>query len=159
MTDEEMILETAIGVIKITVSDQQLKQIQLNFLASDGLSSPLLLSEYGGKVAQQITAYFDDCHFQFSLKALYQGTDFQRKVWRALTEIPVGETLTYGQLATELDSGPRAVANACRKNPIPIVVPCHRVVSASGVGGFAGQSKGQLINIKQTLLRHEGVKL
>jgi len=67
--------------------------------------------------------------------------------------------ITYGEIAAELDSSPRAVGNACRKNPISLVIPCHRVVSASGIGGFSGQIEGEKISIKQQLLAHEGVEI
>ncbi|MDQ7050889.1 MAG: methylated-DNA--[protein]-cysteine S-methyltransferase [Enterobacterales bacterium] len=159
MSAEELILELPIGVIKIKVQDNQLKQVHLNWMKSFDDISTCGRSNACHKIARQISAYFSDKKFKFKIDYYMQGTDFQRRVWLALTKIPVGQTITYGQLATILDSGPRAVANACRKNPTPIVVPCHRVVSATGVGGFAGQSKGHLIDIKQALLKHEGVVL
>ncbi|MCP4042152.1 MAG: MGMT family protein, partial [Gammaproteobacteria bacterium] len=84
-----------------------------------------------------------------------RGTDHQLRVWNALGEIPPGETMTYGELARHLGSGPRAVGNACRSNPVPIVVPCHRVVSATGLGGFMGDTAGEPMAIKSWLLRHE----
>ena len=85
------------------------------------------------------------------------GTDFQKRVWAAMSEIPYGETATYGGLATMLDSGPRAVGMACGRNPIPIVVPCHRVLASGGrEGGFSGGSglptKRQLLAIEGTVL-------
>lgn len=79
-----------------------------------------------------------------------------RRVWTALSEIPPGHIETYGSLARRLGSGPRAVAAACRANVFAIVVPCHRVVSASGLGGYCGQTDGHLLEIKRWLLRHEG---
>ena len=89
------------------------------------------------------------------------GTEFQQKVWQALLEIPVGETQTYGFLANKLNTSARAVGNACRQNHFPVIVPCHRVVSASGIGGYAGDTllnqQGQIhyMQIKQWLLSHE----
>jgi len=89
------------------------------------------------------------------------GTEFQRKVWQSLQDIPVGEVRTYGSLAKELNSSARAVGNACRQNLFPVIVPCHRVVSASGIGGYAGDTlarqHGQInfLHIKQWLLAHE----
>ncbi|MCU7939685.1 MAG: methylated-DNA--[protein]-cysteine S-methyltransferase [gamma proteobacterium symbiont of Bathyaustriella thionipta] len=89
------------------------------------------------------------------------GTEFQQKVWTTLLEIPVGEVRTYGGIAKELNSSARAVGNACRQNLFPVIVPCHRVVSASGIGGYAGDTldrqHGQInfLNIKQWLLAHE----
>lgn len=87
------------------------------------------------------------------------GTPFQRRVWAALCAIPAGEVRTYGSLAVELGSGPRAVAQACRANPWTLVVPCHRVVAAGGWGGYGGatDTDSRLLRIKQAILAHEGV--
>ena len=87
-----------------------------------------------------------------------KGTAFQQKVWNALKKIPPGKTVTYGQLAKQLGTSARAVGNACRKNPIPVVVPCHRVVSSSGPGGYAGATCGDLVRFKTWLLQREGVR-
>lgn len=75
---------------------------------------------------------------------LPQGTPFQRRVWQALLEIPWGETRTYGELARELATGPRAVGMACRSNPIPLLIPCHRVVGQKGLGGYQGAAERSL---------------
>jgi methylated-DNA-[protein]-cysteine S-methyltransferase len=85
------------------------------------------------------------------------GTPFQRRVWEAMRAIPPGRTRTYGDLAAELGTSPRAIGGACRANPCPIVVPCHRVVGATGLGGFAGDTSGHKVEVKRWLLRHEGV--
>lgn len=84
------------------------------------------------------------------------GTPFQQAVWRELERIPYGSAVTYGELAGRLESSPRAVANACRANPVPLLVPCHRVVAASGLGGYLGESAGKALGIKRWLLQHEG---
>jgi len=84
------------------------------------------------------------------------GTPFQRRVWQVLMSIPCGKVVTYGELAQRLGSSPRAVAGACRANPIPILIPCHRVVAASGPGGYLGKTAGRELAIKQWLLQHEG---
>ena len=86
-----------------------------------------------------------------------EGTTFQHKVWSALRKIPPGKTVTYGELAQQLGTSARAVGNACRTNPIPVVVPCHRVVSASGLGGYAGATRGDPVRFKTWLLQREGV--
>ena len=78
-----------------------------------------------------------------------------QRVWQALKQIPAGESICYGELAKQLGTSARAVGNACRANPLPIVVPCHRVVSASGLGGFMGQTQGAELTVKQWLLKHE----
>ena len=87
------------------------------------------------------------------------GTPFQKLVWSELSKIPLGEIRTYGEIAKKLNSSARAVGNACRKNPIQIIIPCHRVISANGLGGYAGETDGKQINIKRWLLSHEGVEV
>jgi methylated-DNA-[protein]-cysteine S-methyltransferase len=107
------------------------------------------------QVADQLTTYISNGKFQFSVPLLKQGTAFQQKVWQALLATRSGDTCNYGQIATQVHSSARAVGNACRANPIPIVVPCHRIVAKQGIGGYCGQTKGQRMRIKQWLLEHE----
>lgn len=83
------------------------------------------------------------------------GTSFQQRVWQFMLQIPAGETRTYGQAAKTLHSSPRAVGGACGRNPLPIIVPCHRITAQKGLGGFNQQNTGWLIEIKQWLLQHE----
>lgn len=83
------------------------------------------------------------------------GTAFQRKVWNRIEKIPYGKVITYGDIAKALKTSPRAVGNACRVNPLVLVVPCHRVISAKGIGGYSGKSAGQMVKIKKWLLAHE----
>ena len=85
-----------------------------------------------------------------------QGTVFQQLVWKVIAAIPLGKTATYGQIASQVGSGPRAVANACGANNIPLIIPCHRVVAKNGIGGFMQGKENSLI-IKRWLLAHEGV--
>lgn len=108
------------------------------------------------QVANQIAAYFDNAHNDFNLPLIYKGTPFQRRVWQAISAIPCGRVLTYGEIAQQIGSGPRAVANACGANHLPLVIPCHRVVAKSGLGGFMQGNKDG-IKIKKWLLKHEGV--
>jgi methylated-DNA-[protein]-cysteine S-methyltransferase len=107
-------------------------------------------------IARQLADYFADGRHGFDLPMALAGTPFQHRVWSAMRAIPPGQTRTYGDLARELGSAPRAVGQACRANPCPIVVPCHRVVGATGLGGFAGDSSGRKVAVKRWLLRHEG---
>jgi methylated-DNA-[protein]-cysteine S-methyltransferase len=83
------------------------------------------------------------------------GTDFQKRVWSELQKIPVGKVVTYGDLAKKLKTSPRAVGNACRANPILIIIPCHRVVGKNSLGGFSGQRAGKWLQIKEQLLKYE----
>lgn len=106
---------------------------------------------------RQLHAYLKDPKFAFSLPLAPTGTDFQRKVWKGIAAIKPGKTRTYGELAEKIKSSPRAVGNACGANPYPLVVPCHRVVAANqGLGGFARQRGGFLLDVKRWLLVHEG---
>lgn len=89
------------------------------------------------------------------LNLLRPTSRFRLKVWQALAEIPVGQIRSYSALAAQLESGPRAVAGACRDNPFAGVIPCHRVVAKNGIGGFMGQSNGDFIRLKQRLLDYE----
>lgn len=108
------------------------------------------------QVQQEILAYLQHAHAAFSLPAKLTGSAFQQKVWLAILAIPLGQTRSYGELATQLNSGPRAVANACGANRLPLLIPCHRVVAKKGLGGFMRGDKNGL-SIKRWLLAHEGV--
>jgi methylated-DNA-[protein]-cysteine S-methyltransferase len=110
-------------------------------------------------IKQQLNNYFSIAKPISTATLLPGGTRFQKSVWKELCKIPLGETRTYGEIAKKLNSSARAVGNACRKNPIAIIVPCHRVVSATGIGGYAGKTEGKQLNIKRWLLKHEGVNL
>jgi methylated-DNA-[protein]-cysteine S-methyltransferase len=102
-----------------------------------------------------LQAYLRDGQFVFDLPLEPQGTEFRQRVWAVMRRIPAGSTRSYGDLARELHTAPRAVGQACGDNPIPIVIPCHRVVGGSGLGGFMHQDGGHPLNIKQWLLEHE----
>ena len=115
------------------------------------------LTRFAERVCQQIERYLDDPGFAFDLPFEYRGTDFQRRVWRAVQGIPAGRTLTYVDIARHLNTAPRPVGGACGANRIPLVIPCHRVVAAGGIGGFMHARRGPGIEIKRWLLRHEGV--
>jgi len=110
-------------------------------------------------IKQQLNNYFSVANPVSTAALLPGGTKFQKSVWKELCKIPLGETRTYGEIAKILNSSARAVGNACRKNPIAIIIPCHRVVSATGIGGYAGKIEGKQLNIKRWLLKHEGVNL
>ncbi len=86
-----------------------------------------------------------------------EGTAFQQRVWEALQAIPPGTVLTYGELAVRLGTAARAIGGACRSNPIPILIPCHRVVAGRDWEVTPGEVTGDPLGIKRWLLRHEGV--
>lgn len=110
-------------------------------------------------VTAALSAYFSNSGHIFNLDLNAAGTPFQQRVWHTLCDIPSGKTLTYGELAKKLNSSPRAVGQACRKNPIPIIVPCHRVIAADDIGGYAGDKSGKLLDVKKWLLQHENIIL
>ncbi|WP_151448482.1 methylated-DNA--[protein]-cysteine S-methyltransferase [Lacisediminimonas profundi] len=115
-------------------------------------------SELAERVVRQLQAYFTDPDFRFDLPLAPAGTAFQRRVWDIISAIPRGSLLTYGQVARALQSAPRAVGQACGANWFPLVIPCHRVTAAGGLGGFAhsDDQAGFQLGVKRWLLAHEG---
>ncbi len=150
----DIILKTPIGHLGVSCDGEKLKAI--HYLEQSIVPLPRAKqSTHVRKIAKELESFF---HHPICLKKLavtLSGTPFQNKVWKALRQIPLGETCTYGELAKKLNTSARAIGMACRTNPIALVVPCHRVVAASDVGGFCGQLKGSKIAIKQWLLHHE----
>lgn len=110
--------------------------------------SPLL-----AEAARQLDAYFAGLLTEFDLPLAATGSPFERRVWAAMQTIPYGQTRSYGELAQAIGSAPRAIGGACGKNPIPIVIPCHRVLAKAGLGGYSGE--GGLVT-KEHLLGLEG---
>ena len=106
------------------------------------------------ETATQLEEYFAGERTEFDLRLELDGTSFQREVWAELTRIPYGETISYGELARRVGrpKGPRAVGQANGRNPIAIIVPCHRVLASNGIGGYGGGLK-----VKRSLLALEGV--
>ncbi|WP_303901016.1 methylated-DNA--[protein]-cysteine S-methyltransferase [Thiohalomonas denitrificans] len=110
------------------------------------------------RIAELLTEYFNDPHVAFQKIPLSPArTPFQARVREVMSAIPVGQTRSYGELAGQLRTASRAVAGACRANPVALIVPCHRVVSASGPGGFMGALDGPPLELKAWLLKHESV--
>ena len=131
---------------------------QLDYLPPDTPRTRNL--DYRAKyLANELEQYTQHPEHIFDLFFVPSGTPFQLRVWRALLAIPVGQFLTYGALAAQLNTAPRAVGQACGANPLPLVIPCHRVISATGLGGFMHAACGAPLDIKAWLLRHELVNL
>lgn len=107
------------------------------------------------QVCTQLQAYLADPLFSFDLPLSPRGTVFQSTVWQALRQIPSGSTQSYGELAKRICSAPRAVGQACGANPIPVIIPCHRVLARDGLGGFMNSTGVDSLAIKRWLLQHE----
>ncbi len=107
----------------------------------------------GNLVAEQLDAYCRNPHHRFQLPLKPIGSPYQQRVWNALLVIPVGRTLTYGDLAIQLQSSPRAIGQACKKNPLALFIPCHRVVGKHNQGGYMGREDA--LPYKTALLKHE----
>ena len=107
------------------------------------------------EAARQLSAYFESRLSCFDLPLRPGGSPFEARVWAAMQAIPYGETRCYGDLATAVGSAPRAVGRACGRNPIPIVIPCHRVLAKGGLGGYSGEgglaTKTQLLALEGAL--------
>lgn len=150
----DAVIETPWSGIKLGLDFSNSLLMSVEFLGDDFETRPPSTAVQQ-KIIHQLDCYFSNPFHQFEIPLAQKGTAFQLRVWNALRLIPVGQTISYGELAKRLDSSARAVGNACRVNQIPVVVPCHRVVAKSGLGGFMGQRKGHELSIKLCLLQHE----
>ena len=148
-------LATPFAVLGIRTVGEMLTDIEY---LPRGVATLAPLNKLAERVCKQIERYIDDPRFRFNLPFEYRGTDFQCRVWREISVIPVGETHTYKELAQRLRSAPRPVGGACGRNRLPLLIPCHRVLASGGIGGFMHARAGDPITIKKWLLRHEGVK-
>ena len=119
---------------------------------SAGPVTPLL-----EKAKRQLLAYFAGKLRDFDLPLAPEGTDDEKRVWAAMAAIPYGETRSYGEIGRDLQIEPRAVGHACGRNPLPIILPCHRVTGADGK--LVGYSDSGGIETKRALLQLEGALL
>ncbi len=131
----------------LSVTEEAGRITRLDWRVIDGEPSTLII-----EALNQLAAYFDHRLTQFDLPLAY-GDGLQGKVGLAMTAIPFGQTLTYGDIARTLQTPAQSVGQACGANPIPIIIPCHRVLGAKTLGGFS--AKGG-VETKVWLLRHEG---
>jgi len=156
LTTTTMPLETPIGRLVLESDGDTLIGVRLpndrrpNHHQHDIDDVPPVLKE----TATQLEEYFAGERSEFELPMELDGTDFQRQVWTELSRIPYGETISYGELARRVGrpNGSRAVGQANGRNPIPIIIPCHRVLASNGIGGYGGGLK-----VKRALLAVEGV--
>ncbi len=146
-------LDTPVGWLTAYAAGDAL--IELTWARSRrSLPSPLLR-----ETAKQLRAYFKGALTAFDLPLAPHGSEHEQRVWAAMRTIPYGETATYGELAAAARSSPRAVGRACGANPLPIIIPCHRVTAAGGaLGGYSGAggpaTKKQLLTLES---RHSGL--
>lgn len=141
-------IRTTLGMITLFEHDGALVALEWGegFEAQD--HTPLL-----DEAADQVCAYLLGKRQCFDIALNAHGSVFQKRVWAAMSAIPYGETRTYADIARDIGSSPRAVGGACGRNPLPLIVPCHRVVGTRGLGGYTG---GEAIQTKRALLRLEG---
>lgn len=151
----DAIFSTDIATIGIQLENSKL--IKVDYLTSKNNIKPT--SKFAENIQNKIEKYLKDSSKTNNLKidVKLDVTPFQEKVLNQLILIPYGETKTYGEIAKKLKTSPRAVGNACRRNPIPIVIPCHRVVASKGLGGYSGATEGETQDIKRNLLKLEGI--
>lgn len=109
------------------------------------------------RACREIERYLADPDYLFTVPYRLGGTPFQCRVWREIEKLCPIKTITYGVMAQRLQSGARAVGGACGANPVPLIVPCHRVLAAAGLGGFMGGKDAFPLSVKRWLLRHEGL--
>lgn len=147
MTAQTLTVETPLGPVTATERDGAIADI--TFGRADGQDATPLLTRAG----LQIIEYFNGIRTDFDLPLAPPHSDFQGRIRDAMIAIPYGATRSYGDLAATLNSAARAVGQACSSNPIPIVVPCHRVLAAGG--GLGGYSAGDGVVTKRWLLAHE----
>ena len=149
----DAVLKTPFGALGVRCEGDAIAEISFLPPGSRAVGPQSALAQ---RACAQLAAYLADPRAGCDLPLAPAGTDFQRRVWRAIAAIPQGKTLTYGEIARRLKSAPRAVGQACGRNPYPVVVPCHRVVAANGgLGGFDSATGGYLIDTKRWLLTHE----
>jgi methylated-DNA-[protein]-cysteine S-methyltransferase len=150
------VLATPFGRLGMRIEDDALAEI---VFLPDGTRPRAPSGLLAERACAQVERYLGDPAFRFHLPLKAVGTPFQRRVWEAIAAIPRGRTRSYGEIARDLRSAPRAVGQACGENRYPLVIPCHRVVSASGIGGFAHEDGGYLLRVKRWLLAHEGAQV
>ncbi|MCB5186118.1 methylated-DNA--[protein]-cysteine S-methyltransferase [Methylobacillus gramineus] len=145
------VIEAPFGAIGVYVDDEYVSGIKL---IPEHLSACCASQPFVQYVALQLKRYLQDASTSLDIPHVLQGTPFQKRVWRKMNEIPLGQVWSYSELAEQVASGPRAVANVCGANHLPLLIPCHRIVAKNGIGGFM-QGTANGLDIKRWLLQHE----
>lgn len=138
----------------LAIQTRRERLVEIEYLPA-GSATLKPIDAFAREVCRQLAAYLRNADFRFDLPCEVQGTEYQRRVWQAVCGIPRGTTLSYLDIAREIGSAPRPVGTACGANRIPLLIPCHRVVASSGLGGFMYSRSGEPLKIKSWLLRHE----
>jgi methylated-DNA-[protein]-cysteine S-methyltransferase len=150
--DDQAIFAAPFAKLGIHCSDESVQGLQFLQKRAKTMAPRNRLAE---EVCRQLQAYLSAAEFCFDLPLMLEGTEHQRKVWQAMCAIPLGQTQTYGEMAENIGSSSRAVGQACGNNPIALIVPCHRVVGKTGLGGFMHREDNAALDIKRWLLAHE----
>lgn len=151
--DFDAVIAAPFGALGVRIEGDTIAGISFLAPGTQPLSPKNALA---ARARDQLAAYLVNPAVPFDLPLKPAGTAFQREVWQAIAAVPAGKTRRYGEIAKKLNSAPRAVGQACGRNPYPVVVPCHRVVGAGGLVGFAQARDGYLLDAKRWLLSHEG---
>ena len=154
-SDSKIVIQSPIGPLALIIKQNLLTHVVYQGKEVSSLPFSHLLNPNIEQIITWFEQYFSHPCDLTKLNFNLQGTSFQKKVWLALLKIPIGQTLTYGELAQSLCTSPRAIGMACKSNPLPIVVPCHRVVAKNHLGGYCGSLYGDSMRQKHWLLEHE----
>ena len=155
----QLSLHSPVGDLTVTEEDGVIISLDWGWVPAEWQSTTPLLE----KAVDQMNQYFDGDIGDFDLPLAPPGTDFQKKVWSEMLKIPAGKTKSYGEIAKALNSAAQPVGTACGANPIPIIIPCHRVLAAGGkMGGYSGlgglETKTALLRLEKAL-PHEQQRL
>jgi len=142
----QLSLHSAIGDLTVAEEDGAIVSVDWGW-GRDQTATPLL-----ARARDQLFAYFDGDLTRFDLPLNPAGTPYRRRVWAALSAIPYGATRSYAEIARQIGGSPRSVGQANSANPIPIIIPCHRVLATTGIGGYSG---GEGLPTKRALLALE----
>lgn len=157
---EEIIYKFPTFSLKIELDTNNVYHAEFLPPTSEVISSQINYSKLAIEIIHQLDQYINNPQFKFDLPFSYSGTPHQLKVWQIMQQIDAGSTLTYGDVAKKLSSAPRAVGGACGANPLPVFIPCHRIIAAnSKLGGFNSGNIFFNLGIKKWLLNHEGIAL
>ncbi len=148
----QLCMHSPVGDLTVTEEDGALVSLDWGWVPEEWQSETPLLSQ----AISQLNEYFDGDRLDFDLPLNPPGSEFQKQVCRAMSAIPGGSTRSYGEIAKDIESSAQAVGNACGLNPIPIIIPCHRVLAAGKeMGGFSGQggvdTKAALLTLENAL--------